>query len=108
DPSNPVPSRGGAMLGLRAGISLQNDVEQRQDVLVYSTTALEEDLEVTGPVKAILFVATDAPNTDWSVKLVDVHPDGKAYNVCDGIVRRDYSRKMPEVRTEIEVNLWPT
>lgn len=107
DPRRPVPSRGGAMLGPRAGIVAQNDVEDRQDVLVYSSEPLQSTLEVTGPVRAVLHVSTDAPATDFTVKLVDVHPDGKAYNVSEGILRRTYpdASAMP---LEIEVELWPT
>jgi uncharacterized protein len=108
DPRGPVPSRGGAMLTSRAGIALQGDVEARPDVLVYSTPALEEDLEVTGPVSAILYVTTTAPNTDFSVKLVDVHPNGQAYNVSDGILRRAYPDNARGAPTEITVQLWPT
>jgi uncharacterized protein len=108
DPRRPVPSRGGAMLGPRAGIAAQGDVEARGDVLVYSTAALEEDLEVTGPVSAILYVATTAPSTDFSVKLVDVQPDGHAYNVCDGLLRRAYPDGARTAPTEITVQLWPT
>jgi putative CocE/NonD family hydrolase len=109
DPLRPVPSKGGAMLGPRAGMQLQTEVEERQDVLVYSTDPLEHDTEVTGPVSAVLYVETSATNTDFTVKLVDVHPDGKAYNVSDGILRRDYpvhaSRSLPH---EIRIELWPT
>ena len=108
DPRQPVPSRGGAMLGPRAGIALQNDVEARADVLVYTTTALEQDTEVTGPIRALLYVSTTAPNTDFTVKLVDVHPDGKAYNISDGILRRAYPERSRETPQEIVVELWPT
>lgn len=107
DPRAPVPSRGGAILGPRAGMHLQTDVEQRPDVLVYTTEALERDVEVTGPIRAELFVRTSAPNTDFTVKLVDVHPDGRAYNICDGILRRDYKPNDPQP-TRIEIDLWPT
>lgn len=54
DPYNPVPSAGGAMLGLRAGMKLQNEIESRDDVLVYSTPPLPRQLEVTGPIKVEL------------------------------------------------------
>jgi putative CocE/NonD family hydrolase len=109
DPRHPVPSRGGAMLGTRAGVALQNDVESRHDVLVYTGEPLASDMEVTGPISAILYVATDAPNTDFTVKLVDVHPDGKAYNVSDGILRRRYPQSEASgAWTEIAVELWPT
>jgi putative CocE/NonD family hydrolase len=106
DPRRPVPSRGGAMLGPRAGIAKQGDVESRSDVLVYSTAPLDRDVEVTGPISATLYVSTTAPSTDFSVKLVDVHPDGKAYNVSDGILRRFYKPRADA--DEIVVDLWPT
>jgi putative CocE/NonD family hydrolase len=108
DPRNPVPSRGGAMLGYRAGIYLQNDVETRADVLVFTSEPLAEALEITGPVRAVLYVTTSAPNTDFTVKLVDVHPDGKAYNVTDGILRRAYQQSRANAPTEITVELSPT
>lgn len=106
DPVNPVPSRGGAMLGPRAGMMKQNDVEARDDVLVYSTEPLVEDMEVTGPISAVLHVQTSAANTDFTVKLVDVHPDGDAYNISDGILRHSYTANSNP--TEITVELWPT
>lgn len=110
DPRDPVPTRGGAMLGDHSGIITQNEVESRNDVLVYSTTALTKPLEVTGPLHAVLYVGTDAPATDFTVKLVDVHPDGLAYNVCDGILRRGYpgSGERERAPIEIKVELGPT
>lgn len=106
DPQNPVPTFGGTMIGPRVGIARQNEVEAREDVLVYSTAPLEQDVEVTGPVQLILYISTTAPSTDFTAKLVDVHPDGSAYNVCDGILRRSYDSLDEPV--EIEINLWPT
>jgi uncharacterized protein len=110
NPGDPVPSRGGAMLGPRAGIALQNGIENRRDVLVYSSAPLRRDLEVTGPVSAILNVSTTAENTDFTVKLVDVNAQGRAFNVSDGILRRTYprGRNQAEVPFEITVDLWPT
>jgi putative CocE/NonD family hydrolase len=111
DPASPVPTRGGAMLGPGAGIAAQNDVETRPDVLVYTTPPLDKDTEVTGPIAVKLHVATTAPNTDFTAKLVDVHPDGSAYNVSDGILRRGYIPQLdPPVgsATAIEIELWPT
>lgn len=105
DPRDPVPTAGGAMLGPRAGIALQNEVEKRADVLVYTTPSLKEDLEITGPIQLILYVSTTAPYTDFTAKLVDVHPDGSAYNVAEGILRRGYRRSE---LTEIQIDLWPT
>ncbi|MDZ4858392.1 MAG: CocE/NonD family hydrolase [Candidatus Hydrogenedentes bacterium] len=106
DPRNPVPTAGGAVLGKRAGIKDQNRVERRRDVLVYTSPVLAAPVEVTGNVCAILHVATTAPNTDFTAKLVDVHPDGRAFNVCDGILRRDFRTNSPP--TSIRIELWPT
>lgn len=108
DPTNPVPTAGGAMLSSRAGIELQNTIEERKDVLVYTTKALPKKMEVTGPIKAILYVSTDAPSTDFTAKLVDVHPDGAAYNLSDGIVRQTYKASNGNTPTKIEIELWPT
>jgi putative CocE/NonD family hydrolase len=109
DPRDPVPSRGGAMLGTRAGIARQNDVETRKDVLVYTSEALERDLEVTGPVSAVLYVTTDAPSTDFTVKLVDVDANGDAYNISDGIRRASFRKPALSAElTELTVELWPT
>ena len=76
----------------------------RSDVLVYTTSPLAQDLEATGPVQLILHVSTNVPNTDFTGKLVDVHPDGAAYNVSDGILRRAYNADP----AEIALDLWPT
>lgn len=59
----------------------------RKDVLVYSTPVLEEDVEVTGPIEAKLFAATSARDTDWMMRLIDVHPDGYCALLCDGVMR---------------------
>jgi putative CocE/NonD family hydrolase len=110
DPADPVPTRGGAMLGPRAGMALQNEIEKRRDVLIYSGVPLMQDLEVTGPVSAILSISTTAASTDFTVKLVDVNPDGKAFNVSDGILRRSYPQgtARSDVPYEVTVDLWPT
>ena len=106
DPQNPIPTAGGAMIGPRAGIALQNHIETKPDVLIYSTAPLEEDVELTGPVSLVLYVSTTAPYTDFTGKLVDAHPDGSAYNVCEGIIRRRY---IPSGHpTQIQIDLWPT
>ena len=68
----------------------QSDVEMRQDVLVYSTPPLAEGIEVTGPIEAKLYVSSSAKDTDFTVKLIDVYPNGAAYNVQEGILRARY------------------
>ncbi len=110
DPNKPVPTTGGAMIGPAAGMYLQNEVEKRSDVLSYTTAPLTDNVEVTGPVKVTLYVATDAPSTDFTAKLVDVYPNGKAYNLCNGILRRNYSSLNADksVPTKIEIDLGAT
>ncbi len=88
DPGNPVPSKGGARAF--TGARDQATVEIRDDVLVYTTPTLEKGIELTGPITLILYVSSTAKDTDFTAKLVDVYPDGKAYNIQDGILRARY------------------
>ncbi len=110
DPKNPVPTVGGAMIGSAAGTYRQNSIEQRADVLSYTTTPLDQDTEITGPVKVALYVSTDAPSTDFTAKLVDVHENGTAYNLCSGILRKNYSLAQTEksIPAKIEIDLTAT
>lgn len=89
DPQQPVPTVGGAILGL-AGPCDQRQVEDREDVLCYTTSPLTHPLEVTGPIELVLFVSSSAMDTDFTGKLVDVSPDGCAENLTDGILRARY------------------
>ena len=68
----------------------QRPAEMRGDVLCYTSAPMETDMEVTGPIKVVLFAATDGLDTDWTAKLVDVSPSGYAMNLCDGIIRARY------------------
>ena len=95
DPGNPAPTIGGAICCTPDpknpdGPLDQREVEQRPDVLVYSTPVLERGVEITGPLEAVLYVSSSAKDTDFTAKLVDVHPDGSAYNVQEGILRARY------------------
>ena len=94
DPRNPVPTNGGAVccdpVVLPPGPVDQTQVEKRPDILVYTSTPLPQSLEVTGNVRVMLYVATSANDTDFTAKLVDVEPDGKAMSVTDGIQRLRY------------------
>jgi uncharacterized protein len=100
DPNNPVPTRGGAVCCnpkiFPWGPMDQRAVEQRNDVLVYSTPVLHEDVEVTGRVELTLYAATTAPDTDFSVKLVDVFPNGMARNLTDGMLRTRYRKSLSQ------------
>jgi putative CocE/NonD family hydrolase len=84
DPADPVRTLGGM------GPYDQREVEKRNDVLVYTTPPLNEDIEVTGPVNAIVFAVSSAHNTDFTAKLVDLYPDGRAIRICEGIIRADH------------------
>jgi putative CocE/NonD family hydrolase len=115
DPEYPVPTHGGALLFDEPGMFDQREIEMREDVLIYSSELLEKEIEVTGPVKVILYASSDARDTDWTAKLVDVYPDGRAFNLCDGIVRARYHQD-PLISTLInpgqvykyEIDLWAT
>ena len=89
DPAHPVPSMGGNVCcsSVPSGPWDQRSVERRDDILVYDGPILNQALEVTGPIKMVLYASTSAKDTDWTAKLVDVYPDGKAINIQSGIVR---------------------
>lgn len=94
DPMNPVPSLGGGVC-CNAGAALggsfdQREIEARADVLVYTSEPLAEPLQITGSIRPVLYVSSDAKDTDFTVKLVDVYPDGTAYNIDDTILRARY------------------
>jgi hypothetical protein len=94
DPRNPAPTAGGPVCCnpkvFPWGPVDQRAVERRQDVLVYSTQPLQREMEVTGPLRVVLYVSTSAPDTDFTAKVVDVFPDGAARNLSDGILRFRY------------------
>ncbi|MBV8992341.1 MAG: CocE/NonD family hydrolase, partial [Pseudonocardiales bacterium] len=119
DPRNPVPSVGGhsccvALTGSQGPYD-QHAVEQRPDVLVYTTPPLATDTEVTGPVSVTLYASSSAPDTDWTAKLVDVNPDGTAVNLNNGIQRASF-RESSSAPTPITpgqvyryaIAVWPT
>lgn len=116
DPEDPVPTLGGCNLGrVPVGPHDQTKAEQRDDVLVYTSDALKTELEVTGPVKVVLYATSSAPDTDWTAKLVDVHPDGRPFNLCDGIIRARYRESADEPTLiepgklyRYEIDLWVT
>ena len=119
DPANPVPTRGGPLccdaLHEPAGAFDQRPVENRDDVLVYTTPAFEHDTEVTGPITLEVYVSTSAVDTDFTGKVVDVGPQGFARNLTEGILRGRYrnSREKPELMNpgqvcKLTLNLWST
>ena len=93
DPDDPVPSLGGnncCGTPTPAGPMDQRPIEGRRDVLLYTSDLLQEEVEATGPVKVVLYAASDAVDTDFVAKLVDVYPDGSSYNMAEGILRARY------------------
>jgi uncharacterized protein len=94
DPARPTPTHGGAICCnpkiFPWGPMDQRKVEDRDDLLVYTSKPLKHDVEAVGPVKAVLWVATTAKDTDFTAKLVDVFPDGSARNLTDGSLRLRY------------------
>lgn len=120
DPADPVPTRGGNLLmapAFPAGPFEQSRIEARPDVLIYSTPPLAEDLSVAGRVTVRLWASSSAPDTDFVARLCDVYPDGRSYNVVDGIVRARHrcagageppSPIEPGRPYEYEIDLWST
>jgi len=119
DPANPVPTVGGPLCcdsgHLPPGPRDQRSVEARDDVLIYSTPAFAQDMEVTGPVSLELFAKSSAVDTDFTAKLVDVAPDGFAKNLTEGIVRGRYrdSKEKAELMNpaqiyKFSIDLWST
>lgn len=118
DPANPVPTHGGPNLLIPYGPYDQRKArEGRTDVLVFATAPLDVPLEVTGRVKLRLFVSSDAPDTDFTAKLVDVYPSGddREINVTEGVQRVKLRNSLetpeplltgPNQVVELEIDLW--
>lgn len=102
DPADPVPTHGGNLsVGpspsilnvLWAGPADQRVVEERNDVLSYTSAPLEKDTEITGPVTLVLSAASSAPDTDFVGRLSEVYPDGRAINITEGVLRARFRKK---------------
>ncbi len=115
DPRDPVATLGGNTLIIPQGVADQRPVEDREDVLVFTSDVLETELEVTGPIKVHLWASSSAVDTDFTAKLVDVRPDGYAHNIQDGIIRARYRTSNSEPTFlepgrvyEFIIDLWAT
>ena len=113
DPANPCPTHGGAELSIPSGPFDQTALLQRADVLAFSTAPLTAPVEVTGNVHVRLFVSTDAPDTDFTAKLVDIYPDGREFLMLDGIRRLKFRNGYeqadpltPNTVGELDIDLW--
>jgi uncharacterized protein len=125
DPAHPVPTLGGnnsiltmmqnAVEPFGPGPVDQRPLERRDDVLCYTSAPLERELEVTGPVEAVLYAASSARDTDFTVRLSDVQPDGRALFLCEGIVRARHRNGLdraellePGEVAEYRIRMYPT
>jgi len=115
DPANPCPTRGGCNLCIEAGPKKQNDVEEREDVLTFTTEPLSDPIEVTGHPEIHIFLSSSAVDTDLSVRLTDVYPDGSSYLMAEGMLRVRYRDSRTEADLlepgkvyEIDFESWPT
>jgi putative CocE/NonD family hydrolase len=120
DPAHPVPTHGGALLmspEYPSGPYDQRQIEERPDVLVFTSQPLERDTEVTGPITVELWAASSAPDTDFVARLCDVHPDGRSFNLTDGIIRARYRDRSSGAEPSLiepgrpycyEIDLWST
>lgn len=106
DPMNPVRSHGGNVCcqgnAVGAGPMDQREVESRPDVLVYTTEPFKEGMELSGPITPTLFVSSDAKDTDFTVKIIDVYPDGRAYNLDESIQRMRYRDGYDKAETRMK------
>lgn len=117
DPKNPVQTYGGANLTFDRGPMDQRPIGEREDYLRFQTPVLEKDVVIAGPVSVDLWVATDGPDTDFVVKLVDVYPDGYEAIILDGAMRTRYRNGRghdeiemmePGAPAKLTIDLWET
>jgi predicted acyl esterase len=114
-PQNYVPTIGGQNLNIQRGPYDQRPIENREDVILFTSPILDEPIEATGPITARLFVSSDCPDTDFTVKLTDVYPDGRSMLITDSILRMrnrngfDHWEFMESGDIyEVTVDLWST
>jgi predicted acyl esterase len=115
DPNNPVPTVGGPQLTIPSGPRDQRVVEERDDVLVFSSQVLEKPLEVTGRVSARFWIKSTGVDTDFFARLCDVYPDGRSFNLCEGVLRTRFREgfdrevlMIPGTVYPIDIDLWST
>jgi len=115
DPAAPVPSIGGYELNIPAGPKDQRPIESRKDLVVFTTAPLDEPMEVTGNATAHVTMSAATPDADLIVRLCDVYPDGRSFNICEGALRLRFREGMeretwltPGQPVSVGVPLWPT
>jgi hypothetical protein len=111
DPRDPTPSRGGTLLATEMGPQDYAKVDERADVLSYTSAPLEQPLTIAGPVSVTLFAATDACGADFVARLMDLRPDGKAVSLAEGIIRTQSlgsNQPAPGAPHQYAIDLWAT
>src|SRR5438309_2347289 len=115
DPARPVPFITEQESSQIGGPDDYSAIEQRGDVLCYTSEILEDDFEVTGPVRVTLFASSSAVDTDFTAKLVDVHPTGFCQRLCDSVIRARYREGVdrcvlmePGTVYEFDIDMWNT
>ncbi len=109
DPRNPVPTIGGRNLFIDSGPRDQQAIEKRDDVIIFTTEPLKQNLEVTGRIHASIYFETDKKDTDVVVRLMDVYPDGKSVLIVDGIRRLSSIKGFkPEKPVRADIDMWST
>lgn len=108
DSENPIQTLGGKNLFLPAGPFDQRPIEQRKDLISFTTEPLESDLEITGNIKAVLFFDTNQEDTSFSVRLTDVYPDGKSLIIGDGNARVSHEVKMENGKRYVDIDIGST
>jgi len=115
DPGNPVPSIGGQELLIPCGPRDQSSLEARDDILIFTTGAFTENVAITGEITAVIYVASSALDTDFTVKVTDVYPDQRSILLADGIIRMKWrdGNEVPKLMENgvvyrVGVSLWQT
>ena len=111
DPSDPTPVIGGARLNSPInGPQDQRPLEERADILCYTSAPLSEDVDVIGPVRLVLYVRSSLPHTDFLGRLCDVEPGGRSVNICEGLLRLvpGSGTPQPDGSLRIEIDMWNT
>lgn len=103
DPKNPIPTLGGRNLFLETGPKDLSSLHNREDILRFSTTPLQEDLEVTGPIQAHLYVSSLASEGDISLLLTDIYPNGQEILLAEGLQKVFFN---PETPQKVTLDLW--
>ena len=115
DPLDPTPSKGGNNLIPPSGPHDQREIEQRNDLLIFTSPPLKKHLTLIGPIKVHLYASTNVKDTDFGVRFCDVYPDGRSMLMNEGMVKARYRENIREEKFiepgkiyEYEIDLWDT